>query len=774
MAAAFKGSLSSSLSLFDEPLREILRGLCVIGNENGNSCGHNGQDETLTTTEAEAKQKVNLLKAGDNGDKSGMSCAMCKVDFHSVEIQREHFKLDWHKFNLKQKLMGKTVLSEDAFEETISGELSSISGSDSDTDSDLTLESIQRSKCQPEETSVTKNRLTGRQYPKVLFVNEDGDVLSVYRSVLCSVKNVPTSFDTMVSLLANLPKFSYWIILMTAGGHFAGAVFNGKEILTHKTFHRYTVRAKRGTAQGARDAQQGGNQPKSAGASLRRHNEAALLQEVQDLLEAWSQHVEQCHRIFIRTPAYNKSMFFGGKKPPFRKDDERIRTIPFATRRPTFKEVKRVHEELSSVLLLGKESDEEIQGILKRFTQSERAKGLSSVEEDSTATSQEDQNTDAKIEEEEEADLQGNEDKREEEMAPVTRPQGTPKKNKKKKTKNKKGNELELFGDKVSPEQHLWNRLYCAVVSGNKEIIASVVGNDDRGPENDNFEHKGDCLLAKANPDVNCKDGEISNDKKIAKPSENGKIINRTDADQICGCDIVSSSDSLNLDNGLYGNEVSSSNGRSECNGELSSVNILEVINGRFGEVGDTLLHVAARFSQTQIVLMLLENGADPAVKDMKGRPPFAVAGDKETRNEFRRFMASYPDRYDYAKAQIPSALTPEMEIEKEKRIAERKKAQKKAQRQRAKEQKAVERRKEEEEKEKRTFEALSEREKRALAAEKRFAQQLASKQNGTISCAWCCSSLDCLVPFERLIYKYCSTACVRAHRVDMESQNDR
>ena len=61
MAAAFKGSLSSSLSLFDEQLREILRGLCVIGNENGNSCGHNAQDETLTTTEAEAKQKGDLL-----------------------------------------------------------------------------------------------------------------------------------------------------------------------------------------------------------------------------------------------------------------------------------------------------------------------------------------------------------------------------------------------------------------------------------------------------------------------------------------------------------------------------------------------------------------------------------------------------------------------------------------------------------------------------------------------------------------------------------------
>lgn len=32
----------------------------------------------------------------------------------------------------------------------------------------------------------------------------------------------------------------------------------------HKTFHRYTVRAKRGTAQSVRDGQQGGHQPKYA------------------------------------------------------------------------------------------------------------------------------------------------------------------------------------------------------------------------------------------------------------------------------------------------------------------------------------------------------------------------------------------------------------------------------------------------------------------------------------------------------------------------------
>lgn len=46
-------------------------------------------------------------------------------------------------------------------------------------------------------------------------------------------------------------------------------------MLEHKTFHRYTVRARRGTSQGTRDAH--GCMPKSAGASLRRYNEAALL-----------------------------------------------------------------------------------------------------------------------------------------------------------------------------------------------------------------------------------------------------------------------------------------------------------------------------------------------------------------------------------------------------------------------------------------------------------------------------------------------------------------
>ena len=46
----------------------------------------------------------------------------------------------------------------------------------------------------------------------------------------------------------------------------------------HKTFHRYVVRQKQGGAQSAKDSC--GRAPKSAGASLRRYNEAALAKDI--------------------------------------------------------------------------------------------------------------------------------------------------------------------------------------------------------------------------------------------------------------------------------------------------------------------------------------------------------------------------------------------------------------------------------------------------------------------------------------------------------------
>ena len=76
----------------------------------------------------------------------------------------------------------------------------------------------------------------------------------------------------------------------------------------------------------------------------------STVQEIQELLASWSGHISQASLIFLRCPKYTQHVFMGpDKKAPFAKDDARIRTIPFATRRPTLKEVKSVHCRLAAI-----------------------------------------------------------------------------------------------------------------------------------------------------------------------------------------------------------------------------------------------------------------------------------------------------------------------------------------------------------------------------------------------------------------------------------------
>ena len=44
--------------------------------------------------------------------------------------------------------------------------------------------------------------------------------------------------------------------------------------------------------------------------------------------------------------------------------------------------------------------------------------------------------------------------------------------------------------------------------------------------------------------------------------------------------------------------------------------------------------------------------------RDKHGKSPYVVATDKETRNEFRRFMSKYPEKYDYKAANVSIKLT--------------------------------------------------------------------------------------------------------------------
>lgn len=90
---------------------------------------------------------------------------------------------------------------------------------------------------------------------------------------------------------------------------------------------------------------------RSAGASLRRYNETALMTEIRDLMTSWSAYTEEASCIFIRVPKHSKGVLIGnrGDKAPFLRGDPRLRDIPFPTRRPTFKEVQATHTRLATV-----------------------------------------------------------------------------------------------------------------------------------------------------------------------------------------------------------------------------------------------------------------------------------------------------------------------------------------------------------------------------------------------------------------------------------------
>ncbi|XP_021748288.1 ankyrin repeat and zinc finger domain-containing protein 1-like isoform X1 [Chenopodium quinoa] len=244
-------------------------------------------------------------------------------------------------------------------------------------------------------------------------------------------------------------------------------------------------------------------------------------------------------------------------------------------------------------------------------------------------------------------------------------------------------------------------------------------------------------------------------------------------------------------------------------------------------ELGHTTtpLHEAAKSDNPEKVLELLEQGLDPTVKDERGKAPYMVATDKEVRNTFRRFMALNLEKWDWHAANVPSALTKEMEESQAAKQAEKdakrkakakelKKQRKAREREKKAEVKAAESQKiataaenkstasrpvrtvqsviaarlskEEELKRKQ----IEEREKRAAAAERRLAlaaaaanAQGASSNPTTASssqpktnigstdtvCSCCNASLEGKVPFHRYNYKYCSTTCMQVHREFLE-----
>lgn len=124
----------------------------------------------------------------------------------------EHYKLDWHRFNLRRKISGAAPVTADEFEkktgagehlytsmraflsqecETDSmyflcslflGDVSSISGSESDSSPEDSASDSGEACSNNKDTD--SSLITGRPSSKVLFQNSAGQYLSVHRCIL--------------------------------------------------------------------------------------------------------------------------------------------------------------------------------------------------------------------------------------------------------------------------------------------------------------------------------------------------------------------------------------------------------------------------------------------------------------------------------------------------------------------------------------------------------------------------------------------------------------
>lgn len=200
---------------------------------------------------------------------------------------------------------------------------------------------------------------------RALFTNEE---LVQDEKIMDAIKKrqLPPLAMPKAAKDGTLPPIAYKgphiFLCMIGGGHFAAMVVSlaprqtksgtgpmNREatILAHKSYHRYTTRRKQGGSQSANDNSKGNAH--SAGSSLRRYNEAALVDDIRQLLNDWKGLLDTSDLLFIRANGMTnrRSLFGPYEGQVLRANDPRIRGFPFSTRRATQDELMRSFIELT-------------------------------------------------------------------------------------------------------------------------------------------------------------------------------------------------------------------------------------------------------------------------------------------------------------------------------------------------------------------------------------------------------------------------------------------
>ncbi|KAL9559389.1 hypothetical protein MBANPS3_000464 [Mucor bainieri] len=364
-----KRQQNQPICVFDIP-KDLLDQLEPVEKDTEALWGLAAENDEYTDDKINAKalERLQLQEERLANQDNELTCNTCAITFQDREEQRRHFSTDWHRYNIKRKVVldvKPVTLSE--FEVLLTDLTESISGSESegsddedDTDGDKNerrpdLDSIvDKQKQQQEEQEKLANEAKQivlpmmKKYSALTWFktpSKDSSHYGVYRHLLQN------------STLADLQRSQHkgkkrtWTIIMLGGGHFAGCVIDVNasttdvKLIQHKTFHRYTTRRKQGGSQSANDNAKGA--ANSAGAQIRRYNEQLLQQEVRAVLAQWQQHIAQSEMVLVHAPSGNRKLVYNYEGAVL--NTSNVKSIPFATRRPTLSELKRVFTEMTTV-----------------------------------------------------------------------------------------------------------------------------------------------------------------------------------------------------------------------------------------------------------------------------------------------------------------------------------------------------------------------------------------------------------------------------------------
>jgi hypothetical protein len=190
---------------------------------------------------------------------------------------------------------------------------------------------------------------------------------------------------------------------------------------------------------------------------------------------------------------------------------------------------------------------------------------------------------------------------------------------------------------------------------------------------------------------------------------------------------------------------------------------IADILNYQTAGSFDTLLHIASERGHLKLIQRLLNEGANPALSNQRGKYPYNLSKNKETKEVFRLFRHVYPDKYDYNLGQIASGISMD-ELERQRTVERERRRQTKKRRtdkQRSDQERQI--REQEEEQQRIAFLALSDVEKRTLAVHVNF--ETNKRDELHLGRCWQCAQKISDEPFTYFDYKFCSTTCLKTHR---------